>query len=76
MGKWLIIKSNYVIDSIQWNPEQSPDYQWGGEYDLMIEDLVGNVGIGDWYEEVEGIFYKPLSTPPDWPEEILIQETN
>jgi len=29
------------------------------------------IGIGDWYEESEGIFYRPIGkTPPDYPTEI------
>lgn len=44
---------------------------WYLENDLIIEDINNNVGIGDWYEEVEGIFYKPLSIPPDLPDELF-----
>jgi hypothetical protein len=72
MANWLIIKSNYVIDVVQWNPESAPDWDWGGEYDLKMEDPIGCVSIGDWWESDENIFYKPLSIPPDWPDEILI----
>lgn len=64
---YAIIKNNYVIGKIGWDQEMYPDYQYPFEYDLMIEDVNENVNIGDWYESAEGIFYRPLSTPPDWP---------
>jgi hypothetical protein len=35
-----------------------------------MEDTDFKAGIGDWYEASEGIFYRPLSTPPDVPEEL------
>jgi hypothetical protein len=69
---WLIIRNGYVINRIVWGGE---NWTYPHPHDTIIEDVDMNVDIGDWYEEVEGIFYKPLSTPPDWPEEILIQET-
>jgi hypothetical protein len=63
--KWLIIKSNYVIDAIIWNG--TDPYTYPHPYDLMIEDITYEIGIGDWYEASEGIFYRPLKTPPDFP---------
>ena len=36
----------------------------------MIEELTENVGPGDFYDEAEGVFYRPLSKPPDLPEEL------
>jgi len=63
--RWLILKSNYVIGVIIWDgitPIQYPD-----EYDSMMQDSSYNIGIGDWYESTENVFYRPLTTPPDYP---------
>jgi len=63
--RWLILKSNYVIGVIIWDgitPIQYPD-----EYDSMMRDDSYNIGIGDWYESTENVFYRPLTTPPDYP---------
>ncbi len=60
---WLIIKDNYVINRVV--SENQPNSEL-----LVVEDINWNVSIGDWYESSEGIFYKPLSTPPDYPEEL------
>jgi hypothetical protein len=66
MKKWLIIKSNYVIDVIMW--DGITPYVYPFPYDMMIEDLTyDTVGVGDWYESTEDIFYRPLKTPPDFP---------
>jgi hypothetical protein len=65
MARWAIIKSNYVIGVVIWDGDTP--YQYPGDYDLMIEDTTEKVGYGDWYEISEGIFYSPLSTPPDFP---------
>ena len=63
--QYAIVKQNYVIDKITWDQQMYPDYVYFFSYDSMIEDINENVGIGDWYESSEGIFYRPLSTPPD-----------
>lgn len=60
---WLIIKDNYVINRVV--SENGPNSEL-----LVVQDINWNVSIGDWYESSEGIFYKPLSTPPDYPEEL------
>jgi len=65
MARWAIIKSNYVIDVIIW--DGITPWQYPGNYDIMIEENTENVGYGDWYEASEGIFYRPLSPPPDFP---------
>jgi hypothetical protein len=66
----LIIKENYVIQRIMLDPEQSSEYVYPFDHDLMIEDAKQSVSIGDWYEEVEGLFYRPIGIPPDWPKEL------
>jgi hypothetical protein len=35
-----------------------------------IEENTENVGYGDWYETSENIFYRPLTTPPDFPPQL------
>lgn len=66
--QWAVVYKNYVIDFIRWDgkselPENLSDK-------LIIEDTSGFITIGDWYEEAENLFYKPLGTPPDWPDEL------
>ncbi len=40
-------------------------------HDTIMEDKDFSAGIGDWYEEAEGIFYRPINAlPPDIPEEL------
>ena len=65
--QYAIIKQNYVINRITLDQQMYPDYQYPFEHDAIIEDINENVNIGDWYEDAEGIFYRPLATPPDWP---------
>lgn len=65
---WLIIKNNYVINRVIWDGET--DWTYPGEHDLIIEDVDQNLSIGDWYEEEESLFYRPLGIPPDWPDEL------
>jgi len=61
---WTLIKQNYVINRVVSVDQPSSEY-------LVIEDTNCNASIGDWYEESEGIFYKPLSTPSDLPDDLL-----
>jgi hypothetical protein len=65
MARWAVIKSNYVIDVVVW--DGVTPWQYPGSYDLLIEENTENVGYGDWYEASEEIFYRPLTTPPDFP---------
>jgi hypothetical protein len=65
MGRWAIIKSNYVIDVVIW--DGVTPWQYPGDYDIMVEENTENAGYGDWYELSEKIFYRPLSPPPDFP---------
>lgn len=67
----VIIKNNYVIDRIV----ADSDFVYPFPHDLMIEDSDTNIYIGDWYEEEEGIFYRPVNAiPPDVPDELKPQE--
>lgn len=63
--RWAVIKSNYVIDVIIW--DGITPWRYPGDHDLLIEDPEEMLGYGDWYESAEGIFYRPLKTPPDFP---------
>jgi hypothetical protein len=63
--RWAVLKSNYVIDVVIWDGISS--WYYIGEYDSIVEDKYSVAGWGDWYESSEEIFYKPLSTPPDFP---------
>jgi|JI7StandDraft_1071085.scaffolds.fasta_scaffold253918_2 hypothetical protein len=65
---WLVIREGYVINRVIWDGIMPWSYSL--PQDLIVEDVNCNVSIGDWYESLEGIFYKPLSTPPDLPEEL------
>jgi hypothetical protein len=62
---YAILKSNYVIDLIAWDGVTS--YQYHSTYDVMVPDPDAVITIGDWYEASEGVFYRPLTTPPDYP---------
>jgi hypothetical protein len=66
--KWAILKSNYVVDVIMW--DGVTPYTHPFPYDTMVEDIEYTVGLGDWYEELENTFYRPLSTPPDFPPQL------
>lgn len=69
---YAIIKGSYVIDRII--SETTPTYPF--PHDLIMEDTIGYTHIGDWYEEAEGIFYRPINAiPPDVPDEIKPQNT-
>jgi len=68
----VIIKDNYVINRIV----ADSDFVYPFPHDLMIEDVDTNIHIGDWYEESEGIFYRPITaTPPDVPDELKPQDS-
>jgi len=69
MDRTLVIKSNYVIDVIMTDPLDTK-YEYPHPHDKTVVDNNCNVGPGDWYEESEGIFYRPLSRPTDLPEEL------
>ncbi len=68
MGIYLVLKSNYVINRINWDGVTEIEHRG----DTAIEDVNENVSIGDWYEEAEGVFYTPRSKPEDinLPEEL------
>jgi hypothetical protein len=69
---WVILKGGYVIDKVIWDGETNWTYPFS--HDSIIEDIENNVSIGDWWEEEEGIFYRPLSIPPDYPNELIPTE--
>lgn len=64
---YVIIKDNYVIDRVVADSE----FVYPLPHDLIVEDVDMNINIGDWHEESEDIFYRPINrNPPDWPDEI------
>lgn len=65
---YAIILRSYVINRVVGDK----DFKYEGEYDLIIEDVNENIGIGDWYEASEGVFYAPRTKPndKDMPEEL------
>jgi hypothetical protein len=68
---YVIVKGGYVIDRIL----ADQGFVYPHPHDLMIEDENRVVAIGDWYEEEEGIFYRPVNAiPPDVPDELKPQE--
>lgn len=65
---YVIIKDNYVIDRVVADSE----FVYPLPHNLIVEDVYMNINIGDWYEESEDIFYRPITkNPPDWPEELI-----
>lgn len=61
--KYLVIKDNVVIATILW--DGISEYTYPEPHDKLILDEWGWIGIGDWYEESEDIFYRPiLRVPP------------
>jgi hypothetical protein len=64
---YAILKDGYVINRIL--ADEMPTYPF--PHDSIYEDVEGITYIGDWYEEAEGIFYRPVNgTPPDVPNEL------
>lgn len=63
-----IIKDHYVVARVM----AGPGYVYPYPHDLAIQDDIGATHVGDWYQEDEGIFYRPITgTPPDWPTELI-----
>ena len=70
-SRYIVIKSNYVVNIVEWDAELNPDWTYPHPHDQLVPDTSECVGIGDWYEESEGIFYRPINgTPLDLPEEL------
>lgn len=81
LKRYIILKSNYVVNVTKWDPIASPGWT-PPEGTMAIEDPTqvwdeatqsweGWGAIGDWYEASEGQLYKPNNfTPHDVPEEL------
>lgn len=63
--RWLVLKDNYVINNIEWDGVTPYTYPFPHDFLMNGEDTLAS--IGDWYEVSENIFYRPLTTPPDFP---------
>lgn len=72
MSKHAIIRGGYVVNMVEWDPEAAPGWTYPHPHDKVVQDLDENVAVGDWYEEAEDIFYRPLRTPSDLPEELQV----
>ena len=68
MARIAIIKGGYVINVVE--VEQAEGYTYPNSHDATVIHHRENVGIGDWYATNEDVFYRPLSTPNDLPEEL------
>ena len=66
----LIIRSNYVINRVVVAESDADTYVYPLPHDLQLVDENLNVFIGDFYDADEELFYRPIGTPPDWPEEL------
>lgn len=64
---YCIIKDNYVVNRII-SDSVPTNYPW--PHDLIVEDVNTNLHIGDWYEESEALFYRPIGIPEDWPDSL------
>lgn len=67
---WAVIRGGYVIQVVLWDDQANPDWSYQEPHDTIVHDPEARAGIGDWYEATEGIFYRPLSAPPDLPLEL------
>lgn len=65
-----IVKDNYVINRVVVSEEDAGTYVYPLPHDFMQEDAERTIHVGDWYEAAEGIFYRPMGIPPDWPTEL------
>jgi hypothetical protein len=63
--RWLVLKDNYIINNIEW--DGITPYTYPFPHDFLMNGENTPAGIGDWYESSEDIFYRPLTTPPDFP---------
>lgn len=66
---YLILRDNWVVNRFV----NDGEFDWESPHELgyIMEDVEGFVNIGDWYEESENVFYRPLSIPPDYPQELI-----
>lgn len=56
--KYLIIKDNYVINTIEW--DGVTPYTYPFDHDLMLWDQSESVAIGDYYDQTDNTFWKPV----------------
>ena len=63
---WVLIHQNYVVNRVTTDGEE---YINNDPNLLVIEDPENIIYIDDWYESIEGIFYRPLKLPPDYPKD-------
>jgi hypothetical protein len=68
MERIAVIKKGYVINVVE--VDKAEGYEYPHSHDTTVIDTRHNVGIGDWYASDEDVFYRPMSTPNDLPEEL------
>lgn len=59
-----------MIACVMWDRIGRPNWVYPGRHDRILEENTENVGPGDKWDEVTGAFFRPLSEPTDWPEEL------
>lgn len=65
---YVVIRDSYVVNRIVADTMPS---EYPHPHDLIVEDTHQIIYIGDWYEQDEGLFYRPVTgTPPDVPIEL------
>lgn len=56
--KYLVIKDNYVINTIVW--DGVTPYTYPFEHDLLLPDVAETVSIGDYYDSIDNTFWKQV----------------
>lgn len=54
--KYLVIKDNYVINTIIW--DGVTPYTYPEPHDLLLQDIAETVGIGDYYDPTDNTFWR------------------
>lgn len=62
-----IIKGGYVVNIVIAEADWQPP---ADGHDVCVQDPSDCVCIGDWYEQREELFYRPLGRPNDLPPEL------
>jgi hypothetical protein len=54
--KYLVIKDNYVINTIIW--DGVTPYTYPEPHDQLLPDVAETVGIGDYYDSTDNTFWR------------------
>jgi len=55
----IVVKSGYAIAKLML--EVDTPFIYPDPYDIIVVDATDTVEVGDWYEEAEDIFYRPIN---------------